>query len=71
MSVGRQLSIRAIDVAADLRRYADLLADFEGVTEAALIAEDARLIARKLEALIPPILAFEGESRPALETGRA
>jgi hypothetical protein len=71
VSVGRQLCNRAIDVAADLRRYADLLADFEGATEAALIADDALSIARKLEALIPVVLAFEGESRPALETGRA
>jgi hypothetical protein len=70
MSVGRQLCGRAIDVAADLRRYADLLDDFEGATEAAIIAVDARSLARKLEALVTPVLAFEGESRPALVAGR-
>jgi hypothetical protein len=35
-----------------------------------MIAHDSRSIARSLESLIGPILAFEGESMPALTAGR-
>jgi hypothetical protein len=70
MSVGRQLCKVLIDTAADLRRYADLVDEFDTTLETAAIVFDARENARRLEAMVPPILDFEGERRPALVAAR-
>jgi hypothetical protein len=66
MTVGRQLVLDAIGTAERLRRYARLLDDFDQPDAQAITAQ-AVLAARSLEALVLPILTFEGERLPELE----
>lgn len=68
MSVGRQLAHQLIDTAADLRRYTKLLQEF-GEPSASLLGVDTSESARKLEALVPRLLEFEGEGQLALNSG--
>ena len=71
MSVGRQLVKTMVDTAADLRRYAVLVGEFDRTTETNTIGAEAIVLARRLEGLVPPVLAFEGEQLPQLTTGRS
>jgi hypothetical protein len=70
VSVGRNLCTRLIETAADLRRYSALVDEFEASAETGEIAAETLLLARRLEQLVTPILAFEGEQLPALTAGR-
>jgi len=71
VSVGRQLCIRLIDVAEDLRDYAALVDQFEQTNETRVIFAETLESARRLEGLIPAVLAFEGEALPQLPAGAA
>lgn len=64
-SAGRQVCVTAIWTAAELRRYGEALSDFE-MEEARDISRECFVLARRLEELTQPILAFEGENVPQL-----
>lgn len=58
MSVGRQVCHRMIDTAADMRRHAKLVAEFENSPDRAMLVIDLASLAASLEHLVGPILTF-------------
>lgn len=66
-SVGRQLCHTLVDAAGDLRRYAHLMDEWD--TRILVLNVDIRQAADALEALVVPILRFEGEQPRELARG--
>lgn len=70
MSVGREVCKTMIDAAERMRRYSASVAEFD-TPEAEALAEFLVERAARLEALVPSILAFEGENPKLLTAGAA
>jgi hypothetical protein len=71
MSVGRQLCKHLIDMAEEMRRYAGLVAEFDSSPDTEILYCNLMHRAEGLEALVPPVLAFEGETPKLLTAGAA
>lgn len=70
MSVGRRVAHGLIDQAAEMRRYALLVAEF-GEEQANTLDLDLLAVAERMESLVSRILAFEGEQMLQLPAGAA